>query len=50
MTKLKRLFSLEVMQKLILIYLFCQPVIDIGTSLLKHAGFNVTIGVVLRAV
>ena len=50
MTKLRRLFSIEVMQKLILIYLFCQPVIDIGTSLLKHAGFDVTIGVVLRAV
>lgn len=50
MTKIKQLFSQTFLQKLLLIYLFCQPVIDIGTSLLKHEGYDVTIGVVLRAI
>lgn len=50
MTKIKQLFSQAFLQKLLLIYLFSQPIIDIGTSLLKHAGYDVTIGVVLRAI
>lgn len=49
-TKLKQLYALETIQKILLIYLCLQPVIDIGTSLLVRGGVNLTFGVVLRAI
>ncbi|MBR5519144.1 MAG: O-antigen ligase family protein, partial [Clostridia bacterium] len=49
MTKLKQLFSIAVLQKLILFYMLAQPIVDIATSFLVRGGFDVTIGVVFRA-
>ena len=49
MTKLKQLFSIEWIKKIILWYLLAQPVLDIATSFLVRSGIDLTIGVVFRA-
>ncbi len=49
MTKLKQLFTIEWIKKIILWYLLAQPVVDIATSFLVRAGIDLTIGVVFRA-
>ncbi len=49
MAKLKQLFTIEWIKRIILWYLLAQPVVDIATSFLVRAGIDVTIGVILRA-
>lgn len=48
-TKLRQLYAFETIQRILLVYLCLQPVIDIGTSLLVRSGVHLTFGVVLRA-
>jgi len=49
MAKLKQLFSIDVIRKIVLIYMLVQPIVDITTSFLVRAGMDVTFGVILRA-
>ena len=49
MAKLKQLFTIEWIKRIILWYLLVQPIVDITTSFLVRAGMDVTFGVILRA-